>query len=129
MAIAALLHVWVHLQVIAVGYDLSREEKAHRELQEMNQRLTLELRTRMDLAMIERAARERLKMAPPDPQAIRAGGRQVSSRRARRRSGRAFRPGRWLKLRLYLATGCLGDRSSGCSAIAPTCCRCARPGG
>lgn len=74
VAIAALLHVWVHLQVIAVGYDLSREEKAHRELAEMNQRLTLELRTRMDLSMIERAARDRLKMAPPDPQSIRLAG-------------------------------------------------------
>lgn len=74
IAVFALLHVWVHLQVIAVGYDLSREQKAHHELQEMNQRLTLELRTRMDLSAIEKAARGQLQMAPPDPQAIRLAG-------------------------------------------------------
>jgi len=68
---AALLHVWVHLQVIAVGYDISRETKARHDLSEMNQRLALELRTRMDLAAVEKVAREQLKMAPPDPRAIR----------------------------------------------------------
>jgi cell division protein FtsL len=68
---AALAHVWVHLQVIAVGYDISRETKVRHDLMEANQRLSLELRTRMDLALIERTAREQLKMVPPDPRAIR----------------------------------------------------------
>jgi cell division protein FtsL len=68
---AALAHVWVHLQVIAVGYDISRETRGRHELMEQNQKLSLELRTRMDLALIERTARETLKMAPPDPRAIR----------------------------------------------------------
>ncbi len=67
----ALLHVWVHLQVIAVGYDLSRELRARHELGELNQRLSLEKRTRMDLAVVERAARDQLHMVPPDPRAIR----------------------------------------------------------
>ena len=71
IAAAALLHVWVHLQVIAVGYDISRETKARHDLSEMNQRLALELRTRMDLAAVEKVAREQLKMATPDPRAIR----------------------------------------------------------
>jgi cell division protein FtsL len=71
IAAAALLHVWVHLQVIAVGYDISRETKARHDLSEANQRLALELRTRMDLAAVEKVAREQLKMAPPDPRAIR----------------------------------------------------------
>lgn len=70
IAAAALLHVWVHLQVIAVGYEISRENKARHDLAEANQKLKLELRTRMDLAVIEKAAREQLKMAPPDPRAI-----------------------------------------------------------
>lgn len=74
IAAAAVLHVWVHLQVIAVGYDLSRETRAHHELAEMNQKLTLELRTRMDLQVIERAARQQLGMAPPDPRSIRLVG-------------------------------------------------------
>ena len=68
---AALAHVWVHLQLIAVGYDISRETKVRHDLMELNQKLSLELRTRMDLAVIERAAREQLKMVPPDPRAIR----------------------------------------------------------
>ncbi len=71
ITVAALLHVWVHLQVIAVGYEISRENKARHDVAETNQRLKLELRTRMDLAMIEKAAREQLKMGAPDPRAIR----------------------------------------------------------
>ena len=71
VTIAALLHVWVHLQVIAIGYDISRETRTRHDLGELNQRLNLELRTRMDLAVVERAAREQLHMAPPDARSIR----------------------------------------------------------
>jgi cell division protein FtsL len=71
VTIAALLHVWVHVQVIAVGYDISRETRTRHDLGELNQRLELELRTRMDLAVVERAAREQLRLQPPDPRAIR----------------------------------------------------------
>jgi cell division protein FtsL len=75
-AAAALVHVWVHLQVIAIGYDISRETKARHDLGELNQKLSLELRTRTDLAVVERAARETLHMAPPDPRSIRVIARQ-----------------------------------------------------
>jgi cell division protein FtsL len=71
VAFAAVAHVWVHLQVISIGYDLSRENKWRHDLSETNQRLSLELRTRMNLELVEKAAREQLKMAPPDPRAIR----------------------------------------------------------
>jgi cell division protein FtsL len=71
VTIAALAHVWVRLQMLAVGYDISRETKWRHDLGEQNQRLTLELRTRMDLAVVERIARDELKMVPPDPRAIR----------------------------------------------------------
>jgi cell division protein FtsL len=67
----ALTHVWMHLQLIAVGYDISRETRARHDLLEQNQRLSLELRTRMDLALVEKQARETLHMVPPDPRAIR----------------------------------------------------------
>jgi len=70
VALAALLHVWVRLQVIAIGYDLSRETRTKHDLGEAHQRLSLELRTRMDLAVVERAAREQLKMVSPDPRSI-----------------------------------------------------------
>lgn len=72
MMTLALAHVWVHLQVIAVGYEISRETRARHDLMEGNQRLSLELRTRMDLALIERTARETLHMVPPDPRSIRS---------------------------------------------------------
>jgi cell division protein FtsL len=68
---AALAHVWVHLQMIAVGYEISRETKLRHDLSEQNQRLALELRSRMDLSLIERSARDDLKMVPIDPRAIR----------------------------------------------------------
>jgi cell division protein FtsL len=68
---AALGHVWVRLQVLSVGYDISRETRWRHDLGELNQKLALELRTRMDLSVIERTAREQLKMAPPDPRSIR----------------------------------------------------------
>jgi cell division protein FtsL len=71
VSFAALAHVWVRLQTLSVGYDISRETRWRHDLGETNQKLTLELRTRMDLAVIERNAREQLKMMPPDPRAIR----------------------------------------------------------
>ncbi len=67
----ALVHVWVHLQVIQAGYELGRESKARHDLVEQNQKLRLELATRRNPAEIERHAREVLHMAPPDPSAIR----------------------------------------------------------
>jgi cell division protein FtsL len=71
LTLAALLHVWMHLQVIAVGYEISRETRTRHDLTELNQRLNLELRTRMDLASVEKKARETLHMVPPDPRSIR----------------------------------------------------------
>jgi cell division protein FtsL len=67
----ALLHVSVRLRVIRVGYALSQETQIRHDLMEQNQRLRLELAARKDPGTIERLARERLKMVPPDPGAIR----------------------------------------------------------
>jgi cell division protein FtsL len=66
-----LLHVWVRLQLIQVGYEISRQTQLRHDLTELTQRLSLELRTRMDLGTVEKIARERLQMAPPDPQQLR----------------------------------------------------------
>jgi cell division protein FtsL len=81
VTLVALAHVWVHLQVIAVGYDISRETRRRQELAEQQQRLKLELRTRMDLGAVERAARERLGMVPPRPDAIRRIGAPALAQR------------------------------------------------
>jgi cell division protein FtsL len=69
--VVALLHVYVRLQVIQAGYDLARESKARHDLVEQNERLRLELATRKDPSVIERRAREELRMTTPDPGAIR----------------------------------------------------------
>jgi cell division protein FtsL len=68
---AALAHVHLRLQVIEMGYAISREGKLKHDLQDQNQKLRLELATRRDPAMVERRAREELRMAPPDPAQIR----------------------------------------------------------
>ena len=71
MVAAALCHVYIHLQMIQIGYELGRERKTHHDLSEQNQKLRLELSTRSDPTQIERRAREELHMTPPDPLAIR----------------------------------------------------------
>ncbi len=67
-----LTHVWVRLQLIVVGYEISRQHKIKHDLTELSQRLSLELRTRMDLGTVERLARDKLKMEPPDASKLRA---------------------------------------------------------
>lgn len=71
LVLIALLYVWSRLEVIRIGYELSQQSKLARALLQHNQRLRLELATRKDPATIERFARERLHMAPPQPSAIR----------------------------------------------------------
>jgi cell division protein FtsL len=71
LVIVALLHVWTRLEIVRIGYALSEQTKIHQALREHEQRLRLELASRKDPAAIERVARERLHMAPPDPSAIR----------------------------------------------------------
>ncbi len=71
LVLIALLYVWSRLEVIRIGYELSLQSKLARALAQHNQRLRLELATRKDPATIERFARERLHMAPPQPSAIR----------------------------------------------------------
>ena len=66
-----LVHVYVRLQLIAVGYEISRQTQLRHDLTELAQRLSIELRTRMDLGTVERLARERLQMVPLDPQQVR----------------------------------------------------------
>lgn len=69
--LVAMAHVWLHLQVLTLGYQLSKQHQRRQALLEAQQRLTLELRTRSDMAAVERIARDRLRMAPPDPRTLR----------------------------------------------------------
>jgi cell division protein FtsL len=71
LVVVALLHVWTRLEVIRIGYELSQQSRLHQALVQHNQRLRLELATRKDPATVEKIARERLQMVPPDPSGIR----------------------------------------------------------
>lgn len=74
LVFAALAHVHLRLAVLQAGYDVSRETQRKRDLEDLNQKLRLELLTRRDPSLIDRRAREELGMAPPDPAAIRILG-------------------------------------------------------
>ncbi len=82
LVVVALLHVWTRLEVIRIGYELSLQSRLHQALVQHNQRLRLELATRKDPATVERIARERLQMVPPDPSAIRVLHLAAAPRRA-----------------------------------------------
>jgi len=68
---AALAHVWVHSQVVQVGYDIAREQRSVEELTQANQRLRIEVDWLKNPARVEEIARRELKMEPPDPTRIR----------------------------------------------------------
>lgn len=88
LVVVALLHVWTRLEIVRIGYALSEQTRLHQALREHEQRLRLELATRKDPAAIERAARERLHMAPPDPAAIRVVPHVPTAPSAPSRGGR-----------------------------------------
>ena len=90
LVVVALLHVWTRLEIIRIGYELSQQSRLHQALVQHNQRLRLELATRKDPATVERIARERLQMAPPDPNAIRVLHAAAAPRPGR--SSRGARP-------------------------------------
>ena len=71
LVLASLAHVHLHLQVIQAGYAIAHESHLRHDLEDQNQKLRLELAMRRDPSVIERRAREELKMTPPDPGAIR----------------------------------------------------------
>ena len=100
ITIAALAHVWVRLQMLSIGYDISRETQWRHELGEQNQRLTLELRTRMDLSVVEQRGARRAQDGAARPAADPRG--EAVSDKAR------YAPSRWVKARLYLCAGLIG---------------------
>jgi cell division protein FtsL len=88
LVVVALLHVWTRLEIVRIGYALSEQTRLHQALREHEQRLRLELASRKDPAAIERAARERLHMTPPDPTAIRVVPRLPEPAQEGRAAGR-----------------------------------------
>ncbi|MBI4524086.1 MAG: cell division protein FtsL [Deltaproteobacteria bacterium] len=61
----ALLHVWLRLQVVHLGYVLSTGSKLQNQLEQENRELRLELATLTSRDRIEIEARRRLGLAEP----------------------------------------------------------------
>jgi len=61
----ALLHVWLRLQVVHLGYVLSTASKLHGQLEQENRELKVELATLSSPDRLGEIARERLGMVEP----------------------------------------------------------------
>lgn len=62
----ALLHVWLRLQVVHLGYVLSTTSKLHSQLEQENRELKVELATLTSPERLEAMARSRLGLVEPE---------------------------------------------------------------
>jgi cell division protein FtsL len=61
-----LLHVWLRLQVVHMGYLLSTTSKLQNQLEQENRELKVELATLTSPDRLEAMARKRLGLVPPE---------------------------------------------------------------
>ena len=61
-----LLHVWLRLQVVHMGYVLSTTSKLQNRLEQERRELTVELATLTSPDRLEAMARKRLGLTPPE---------------------------------------------------------------
>jgi len=61
-----LLHVWLRLQVVHMGYVLSTTSKLQNRLEQERRELTVELATLTSPDRLEAMARRRLGLTPPE---------------------------------------------------------------
>lgn len=61
-----LVHVWLRLQVVHMGYVLSTASKLQNRLEQENRELKVELATLTSPDRLEAMARKRLGLAPPE---------------------------------------------------------------
>lgn len=66
----ALAHVGVRMKGIEVAYDLGRERRTNKELEEHRRRLNIEIGMLKDPVRVVGIARDKLGMGPPPPSAI-----------------------------------------------------------
>lgn len=62
----ALLHVWLRLQVVHMGYVLSTTSKLQNQLEQENRELKVELATLTSPDRLEAMSRQRLGLRPPE---------------------------------------------------------------
>ena len=65
LVVMALLHVWLRLQVVHLGYVLSTRSKLQSQLEQENRELKVELATLTSPGRLEAMARSRLGMIEP----------------------------------------------------------------
>jgi cell division protein FtsL len=61
-----LIHVWLRLQVVHLGYVLSTATKLQNRLEQENRELKIELATMTSPDRLEALARRRLGLVPPE---------------------------------------------------------------
>ena len=66
----SLFYVWLRIQVIQLGYEISNALKEERALIEANKKLRLEIATLKSYGRIEKFATEELRMAKPKPEQV-----------------------------------------------------------
>lgn len=81
---AAMAHVWVRLQVVRLGYEISNETDREKRLLQVHRKLQVERALLRSPERLERLARERLNLTMPDPGTIE---RLKLRRTVRRRRG------------------------------------------
>jgi cell division protein FtsL len=62
----ALLHVWLRLQVVHMGYVLSTTSKLQNQLEQENRELKVEIATLTSPERLEAMSRRRLGLRPPE---------------------------------------------------------------
>ena len=62
----ALVHVWLRLQVVHMGYVLSSTSKLHNQIEHENRELKVEWATLTSPDRLEATARGRLGLIPPE---------------------------------------------------------------
>jgi cell division protein FtsL len=70
LVLSALFFVWSRIQVIQLGYEISRALKEGRALTEGNKQLRLEIATLKSYARIEKIAVEELGLSKPKPDQV-----------------------------------------------------------
>lgn len=69
-SVAALAHVWVRLQIVRLGYQISDETEREKEILQKHRKLEVEKALLRSPERLERLAAEKLRLVMPDPSII-----------------------------------------------------------
>jgi cell division protein FtsL len=86
-AAIAIFHIWSRTRVLATGYELGEQQRAHARLIAEHDRLRLEVESLRAPAALEKLARTKLEMAPPAPGTVQVAGPAAAPAAAGRAGG------------------------------------------